>query len=120
MHNPPITPRGGLQANSGGVGPGGGFASPTGSRFGRAGQMTPGRRARSKNRRPETASVSYFYLLRGESRLGVRSRAAIFGMRPSITAIQAALALAHAGAQQLFRDPVLKSVMKLPQDWAIC
>ena len=66
----PITPRRNLQANSGGWS--GWGASPTGSRFGRSGQVTRSRRRRFKNRRSEAAIVSLNYF-RGESRLGVRS-----------------------------------------------
>jgi hypothetical protein len=79
--------------------------------------MTSGRRNSSKNRHSETASVSCFYYYEAKavsgSALALPSLACGHDNRTQA-------ALWHAGGQQLFRDPVLKSVMKLPQDWAIC
>jgi hypothetical protein len=75
--------------------PGGGFASPTGPSAAPSGRTNLLRVPHcSKNRHPEAASVSCFYLLRGESRLGVRSLPAWACAHPFETAIQAALSLA--------------------------
>ena len=65
---------GGLQANSGGVSRVGVLPLPQVRVRPQPGERPLARIPhRSKNRHSEAASVSCFYLLRGESRLGVRS-----------------------------------------------
>ena len=71
-HTMPITPHGRPAGEQWRGGPGGGFASSTGSKsWLRQGERPLGPDS-SKNRRPEAAIVSLFKLLRGDCRFGVR------------------------------------------------